>query len=362
MAEPLWVELAGVSVARAAAALGLREARGTWSCPACGAERRGAGDPRGPVGATADKRGWRCHACGAGGDVAKLVRAAAGPLPPGADGWAAARALAVEVGLVAPGAALERAEPSGRRMTRPSPVARPVADPVPVRGLAPAVEVARLWEAAGPVDRDRAAAAWLASRALSAAVAAELDLVRALGSVDELPRWASIGRMTWRDGWRVLLPTWGPSGALVGLRARWCLLDPPKPPIGGKEIGGKEIASGPAVYADPVGRWLLERGPRARAGDLAGGPFAWRWSGAVVVCEGGPDWLTLATAEGRLAHGKPTSAILGLWAGGWTPEIGARLPPGCTVRLALHQDEAGRGYADRVRETIPAGCRLEVVR
>jgi hypothetical protein len=79
------------------------------------------------------------------------------------------------------------------------------------------------------------------------------------------------------------------------------------------------------------------------------------------VCEGGPDWLTLAAAEARRVQGKATAAILGLWSGGWTREIGARLPPGCTVRLALHQDGAGEGYAKQVRATIPAGCRVEVL-
>jgi hypothetical protein len=389
----LYAELAGCTVDAAAAALGLRPGgRGTWGpCPACGADRRGASERRGPVGATNDGRAWRCHRCGAGGDVAALVAAVAvgSARAPGAEGWAAARALAVEVGLLAPDAALERAEPSGRPVARPAPVARPGVDSGPVRALAPAGEVARLWSWSWPVEPEGDAAAWLRSRALDPDAVRLLDLARELPPADELayleaeragilavdglpvdgatvPAWAALGRSAWSAGWRVVLPTWGPTGAMVGLRARWCLLDPRKPPFGGKEVGGTGIASGPAVYADPVGRWLLERGPEARAGELAGdadrNPLAWRWSGAVVVAEGGPDWLTLATAEPRAQRGKATAAILGLWSGGWTAEIGARLPSGCVVRLAVHDDGAGDGYAERVRATIPAGCRVEVVR
>ena len=392
MRPALYAELAGCTVATAAAALGLRACgRGTWGpCPACGAERRGASDSRGPVGSTNDGRAWRCHRCGAGGDAAALVAAVAvgAGRPGGADGWAAARALAVEVGLVAPDAALERAGPSGRPVARPEPVARPGADSGPVRALAPAGEVARLWSWSWPVDPAGDAAAWLRSRALDPDAVRLLDLARELPDADELdalaaeragilaadglpldgatvPGWAALGRVPWSSGWRLMLPTWGPGGDLVGLRARWCLRDPPKPTFGGKEIGGTGIASGPAVYADPVGRWLLERGPGARAGELAGdadrNPLAWRWSGVVVVAEGGPDWLTLATAEPRAVAGKSTAAILGLWSGGWTAELGARLPSGCVVRLALHKDGAGDGYAERVRATIPAGCRVEVM-
>lgn len=42
-------------------------------CPACTEERRGSGDPRGPVGVAGDDRGWRCHRCGQGGDAIDMV-------------------------------------------------------------------------------------------------------------------------------------------------------------------------------------------------------------------------------------------------------------------------------------------------
>lgn len=58
-----------------ASALGLARGRlnSLGPCPACTEQRRGNGDPRGPIGVAGDDRGWRCHRCGAGGDVVDLV-------------------------------------------------------------------------------------------------------------------------------------------------------------------------------------------------------------------------------------------------------------------------------------------------
>ena len=42
-------------------------------CPACNEERRGSGDPRGPVGVTPNGKGWKCFRCNAAGDVVDFV-------------------------------------------------------------------------------------------------------------------------------------------------------------------------------------------------------------------------------------------------------------------------------------------------
>lgn len=382
MAEPLYASLAGVTVATAAARLGLRAgARGSWGpCPCCGADRRGSEDRRAPLGVSRDGRGWRCHRCGQAGDVAALVLAlATGGGASGADGWGRARALAEGVGLLAPAGAVV----SPVRVVVPRVLEAPPAPPA----VAAPRDVALAWSVSGPVHHDPEVAAWLRSRALDPDAVALLDVARAypdperraellrlaalpparattedgLARLAGVPRWAACGARPWSDGWRLVLPTCGPDGAMVGLRARWVRPDPPR----AKEIGGTGVAAGPAVYADPVGRWLLARGPEAEAGELAGGiavnPWRWRWSGAVVVCEGGPDFLTLATGPARAEVGKATAALLGVWSGGWSPAVGGRLPPGCTVRLATDPDAAGRAYAAKIRETLPAGCRVEVL-
>lgn len=363
MRVSVYAELRAVPVLTAAAALGLSVGRdGCGPCPCCGAEQRGRSDRRVPVGITGDGRAWRCHRCDARGDTAALVAAVAvGSVSPSGDAAAATvRARAAEAGLVEPDSPVTGRASSVAPVTRPVPSAAPVAPPR--RTFAPASEVARVWDAAQRITAESTAGRWLRSRALDPEAVAVLDLARELPIRARLPSWAAIGDRVWTDGWRVVLPMTGPEGDLVGLRARWC--DTGDPPA--KELGGRGVAAGPAVYADPVGRWLLTRGPGARAGELAGelatNPLRWRWSGVVVIAEGAPDWLTLATAEARQENDKQTAAILSLWSGGWTGEIAARLPAGCVVRLATHDDDAGHGYAERVRASLPAGVRVEVRR
>lgn len=370
MKPPLYAELAGLPLATVAPALGLRAGpSGSWGpCPCCGVERRGSEDARGPVGATGDGRAWRCHRCDAGGDAAALVLAVATgkSSSPGPDGWALAREVAERAALVdsAGNGPRERSGGPGGTPTRPPPGERSsgpipaVLDPVADKPRAPADEVAELWHRCGEaLDAD--ADAWLRSRGLNPDAVVALDLARSWPREPGFtaPGWAGIRRRSWGDGWRLLFPTWGPAGELAGVRARWVDEAPP-PSKRMKEVNGQDVLGGGAVYADPVGRWLLERGPSARPGDLVDGT-RYAWSGAVVVCEGGPDWLTLATSPGR--HKAPTAAALGLWAGAWSADFAARLPPGTTIRLALHADKAGRSYAEKLLRTLPRGMRVERV-
>jgi len=72
-----WIDNAKHSarISDLASSLGLARGRmnSVGPCPACSAERRGTGDPRGPIGIVGDDRGWRCHRCSARGDVVDLV-------------------------------------------------------------------------------------------------------------------------------------------------------------------------------------------------------------------------------------------------------------------------------------------------
>jgi hypothetical protein len=397
---PIWEALAGIAVDVAAEALGLtrRGSTGYGPCPSCGAETRGRGDPRGPVGVSGDRRGWRCHACGVRGDVGALVAVVElGTAAPDAAGWARVRDRAEAVGLLEastrpPGGRVAVGGRSGGAVVRPEGAGR-VAAPTRARDdaprLAPRGEVADVWQRAAPIRSgwwakvrqldtapDCEGVRWLDRRGLGGDRAdgvSLLDLARLipveLGDRFTLPGWAGVGRMTWRDGWRLLLPTFDARGELAGLRARW-IVDGDGPPIGGKEMGGRGLAHGGTVYADPVGRWLLARGPEARPGEVAVGEVSrwgcgrlavgWRWSGRVVVAEGGADWLTAATAPTRARIGATTAAILGVWAGAWTAEIGRRLPPGCEVLIATDPDAGGAELAAKIRATLPPGV-TEVV-
>ena len=368
----LWTALAdaGVKVDRAADALGLaragHDARGP--CPCCSADRRGSSDARGPIGVRRDGRGWTCHRCDARGDAAALVLAVAtGSTASSPAGWARARELAEQVGLVARGEAGPH-ERSGGHQGRPT--SPPGLGPVPSSPAAPATateerrgipldELAAWWSGLPRLGEPTAepAAAWLRERGIDPAAVALLDLARGWPvGCDWAPEWAALGRRTWTEaGVVAVLPAFDARGELAGLRARRPAKEQPK------ELAPRGAVVGGTVLADPVGRWLLRRGPVAKAGELVAdcpAGLAWRWSGAVVVTEGVPDFLTMAAAPTRAEAGKQTAAVFGLWSGAWTAELGARLPPGVKVAIAVHDDADGERYAEAVRRTLPAGCRV----
>lgn len=216
-------------------------------------------------------------------------------------------------------------------------------------------EVAALWDAAVPVLFEERAHRWLEARAHRwgwgpldpdrnvAAAVVSLDLARALPAGLPCPAWAMFRGRSWAaGGYALVLPCYGPRGELVGLRARWT----------GAEWSGERWEELPAadgadeinpmgrgalrgtVYACPVGRWLLSRGPEARRGDRPD-PDApdLRWDGRVLVVVGGAAWLHYAAnpARVRVADGAGwAGAILGAFAGGWRTDV-----PGCELAARL---------------------------
>lgn len=341
----LFEELRGVTLERAGAALGLRRMKGnTWGpCPACGAERRGRSDPRGPLGGR--DGGWKCHACLKHGDVATLcahVSMQRGGPRSGSLGWSAARALAVEVGLLAPGGPSAGSGRAGAPVARPAPVAPAGAVSGDVRGPPPAREVRDLWAKCEDVRTARGASvAFLEGRGWcpeDVERLAELDLARELPVGVGAPAWAGFGRTPWAGGWRLILPCYGPGGDLVQLRARW--VEKGRPPVSApKEHGGTGITHGGCVFADPAGRRLL-------AGDAAGLEL-------VLVAEGWPDFARFA------ARAPGGAAVLGVWSGSWSPGLAACIPDGARVILAMDPDPAGDAYAAKVLASLEGRCRVE---
>ena len=277
-----------------------------------------------------------------------------------------------------------------RQTARPKPApSRP--EPPPPRP--PAAEVAALWAASLPptaaTPEAEACAAWIRSRGLDPAEVARLDLARALppaaGEVDPaaaellderravaavdggasegealalaleaarlaypaavlqtwptLPAWAAMGRRSWRDtGHLLLLPGWTAAGELGSLHARAVL-----PEADSKAIwptAGEGSARG-LVFANALALAVL-RGGSGEAQRL-------------VVAEGVPDFLTCASVW------LPAWPILGLAAGGWTPELAARIPDGSRLAVWTHHDPGGDKYAARILESF-AGRRVELSR
>ena len=247
------------------------------------------------------------------------------------------------IGLLAPAA-----EPSGRAGPRPrrahaergrSPRNRP-----------PATEVRRVWSACRPVSADAPVASFLRRRGLNAAVVEDRDLVRALPHGLPVPPWARLGRQRWTDGWRCILPAYGPTGVLESLRARW--IGPGCPPFGPKSLApraGPGSAAG-LVLADGLGRLTLQHGARP---DIlpAGAPLV------LVVTEGEPDYLTWATRWADSAGEAP--GVLGVWSGSWSAKIGERVAAAADlVVVRTHRDEKGDRYAAEIRASLPAHIRV----
>jgi hypothetical protein len=323
-----WVETArGVSLAQVATELGLSVLRRGWSpCPACGAELRGDEDRRGPVGATSDGRAWRCHRCSEGGSVVDLAGAAldAPPCGPAVRSWFAAR------GWCEPA---PDGPPPPRVVPKPPPPPQPQPDPPD-----PA-EVADLWARCPPVLDDDEVTAWLRSRGLDAIAVEDRDLARALPA-DGLPGWA---RWWPRHGARCVVPTWGPDGALVALRARVTELPFPGGPKALHAIGAPLgiLADGTALAMLRGDAWVGEAGPVM-----------------VIIAEGEPDWLTWATWFGE-ADSAP--AVFGLpGSGSWSSAIASRIPDGAVVAVRTDDDVDGRAYSAAIVRDLARRCSVRV--
>jgi hypothetical protein len=219
---------------------------------------------------------------------------------------------------------------------QPAPRHTPPADPV---HASEAREVwARCVRPGGGGEAARELWFWLESRHLDPFVVAERDLIRALPA-GTLPGWCE----GWRREGRAVLPVFGTGGELVTLRGRLTLRPSKWPKTMAAKLEGSATAR---VYACPVAQRML-------AGESV--PF-------VVVTEGDPDFLTLASwwpLEERVA-------VIGVWSGalsskGVPTAVLARIPAGTDVLLCPHRDESKAGEKMMLEAAAPltlAGCRV----
>lgn len=271
--------------------------------------------------------GWRCLGCGAGGDVFAL--------------WAAFNGESLPVrGPVFRRAVVALAELAGMTGHEPAPpIIAPVApmpQPAPQLDETHAAEAADLWTRATPASDDATLTRWLASRQLCSTHAAEDDLIRGMPP-GHVPRWA----YGWKRDGRALIPVFDGRGRLVSLRGR--LLRP----AAGDELktrGAKGVATRGRLYANPSARRMLA-GDRAELERL--------WDSGLVITEGDPDWLTLATFWRN-----DGPAVLGVWSGSSTAETLARVPDGCRVLLCPHRDASGVGYMRQAAAELMPRCEV----
>ena len=270
-----------------------------------------------------------CFGCGAGGDVLTLVAAARG--------LDARRDFprVVELAADLAGGSLDGYRPPVRRA-------------VPAPRLPPPVEsVGALWAAAKPVTDDADLARQLLGRCLDPAIIEDLDLARCLPSSRTLPKWARSGSLSWwESGHRLLFQLWNAEGSLSSVHAR--LVE--------KTDGDRKKGLFPSGHsakgfflADSFARLLITNGV----------PSWWRQSEppSVIITEGAPDFLTVATHYGCSEY---APAVLGILSGSWSDELAARIPTECRVIVKVHRDEAGQKYRDQICRSLSGRCRVFV--
>lgn len=341
-------------VARVAQAFGLElggpeRARWLKPCPACGAGTRHPkrGDKRGAVGVSKEGLGWACFECEAKGDAVTLAALGVTSAIPakGDKRWADVRRACAERGWCDADPRDGRPAPAVR-LVKPPPMPAPAPPKRP-----PAAEVSALWAACVPVLDDPEVAAWLRdARGLDAGGVELWDLARALPRGLPLPRWARFLGSPWNgaaQGFRVLLPMFDAAGRLASLHAR--ALTP-------QADNGSDKTAAPAgaelrglVLANPLGRLLLAGAPLGDGSSTA--ELVARVG--LVVAEGDPDFLTLATWWGDANEDAP--AVLGVVAGSWredSADLAAKVPDGCRVRLYTDLDKTGDGYAAAIYRSL----------
>lgn len=306
---------------------------GDFACQACGAEKRHTRthDHRGAVGVRPDDKGWCCHQCGEKGDAVTLAAWLVSGKPDldGEAGVTVLRACA-ERGLCAPfddGV-------KGKQVVRPR--VTPSAPPLP-RGFPPADEHAALWAATLPVNRtnadpdvlDMGVAFFLSRRGWYAPALAALDLVRVTPLPDAYT-WPSWWRREWALDHRLVMRAYDADGIVRSLHAR--SITPDAYP---KTRWPRGYDAAPLLFANANGVAMLRRE---------------RTPGRVVIVEGMPDTIAMSLA---CADDAPTWAVLGI-TNGSAPALGrVAWPQNVPVVLMLHDDDAGKKYADDARSAIP---------
>ena len=270
-----------------------------------------------------------CFGCGAGGDVLSLVAAARG--------LDARRDFprVVELAADLAGGSLDGYRPPVRRA-------------MPALRLPPPVEsVGALWAAAKPVTDDADLARQLLGRCLDPAIIEDRDLARCLPSSGTLPTWARSGSQTWRkSGHRLLFPLWNAEGSLCSVHAR--IVDSGQTERA-KGMFPASHSAGGLFLADSFALLLIRSGV----------PKWWRQREppSVIITEGAPDFLTVATHYGCSEY---APAVLGILSGSWSDELAARIPTECRVIVKVHRDEAGQKYRDQICRSLSGRCRVFV--
>lgn len=133
----------------------------------------------------------------------------------------------------------------------------------------------------------------------------------------------------------IIAPVWGADGRIKALRL-WCMADGLRKAMMGEWA---QTGLGGVVAANPLGVQLLK-------GKVADG-FT-----TLIIVEGEPDAMVCDQAW-------PSCAVWGVYAGGWTPELGERASEGAwRVVIRTDDDAAGERYAVEIARSLREGCEV----
>ena len=228
--------------------------------------------------------------------------------------------------------------PARPPLVRPAP---PEQGPAP---RPPRAEVEALWLQARPVLDDPEVADYLTGRAIPPDRVELLDLARVIPHGARVPNWANCRGVPWAVHHRLVARGFGADGAAESLHARAVGEPPAGLPKGLWPAAGPGSARG-LVLAEGWGRQIFATGRRPEG-----------WGGELLVAEGLPDWLTVATRHSDADAEAP--AVIGVTAGSWTAELAARVPDGSRVIVATHNDGAGDRYAGGIVATLTYRCEV----
>lgn len=348
MSAEWFAQVKAFPVADVAARLGLTVYRRgndvSFPCPVCGkAVRHSKGltdgaKERAPKAAkvTPEGLGWWCEPCGARGDAVNLAsQVVSGTTKPSTpETWAMVRRECAALGLC-------EADPrdshpvTAMRYVAPAPLPR---SPEAMPSRLPAAEVAALWAACSRLDAVPSwdsgdwcglARVYLSGRALDVSRLASLDAARILPP-SERYTWPAWWPSTWSKVWRVAVPLFDATGAMVAIQARAIEEANPKTrnPMGSGVVTG-------TFFADTRGLEVLR------------GTFTGK---QVTIVEGLPDFLTAAQLAQDAAE---PPAVLGIVSGSPKALALLRTTTLCRFVAIVHGDEAGERYFQQVREALP---------
>ena len=304
-------ELRGRDIAAVADAVGVRITRDHAApCPACGAERRGGHDRRGPVRVQAATSRWICTRCEAGGGVVDLVAwAICGCQPRDRHTWARLREWAGGVDI----AAMRPAAPC-------------IDEPMETPRL-PRAEVERFLRGAlPPKDAVGATAAFLERRGYDAARLA--PYARALRPGAAAAWWPA----EWSASWSLVVPAWTAAGVLAGVHGRAVDGRTPKTRWPLARVDGVTVAYSRLLFAGGVA--------------LAGLRGSWDGVRRLIIVEGLTDYLAAVCAA------DDGDAILGGTSGSWGALADVHPPRAVPIYAATDDDDTGRRYAEQIANAM----------